>query len=383
MQTRELGKSGLRVSQIGLGCEHLEGKPYATVAKTIDAALDAGINVFDVFMSEPDVRSHIGRALLGRRNNVYIQGHFRAIWKDGQYGRTTEVEACRRAFEDLLIRLRTDYIDFGMLHLIDNEEDYQAVFCGGIMEYARRLREAGVVRFIGASSHNPAIAQKMVQSGEIDVLLFSLNAAYDLLDADAPPAHRMGSDFLQKFDIHGISAARSELYQACAQRGIGITAMKALGAGLLLNAKRSPFGKAMTVAQCVQYALDRPAVASVMLGMQSPVEVREAVRYGRTDASGRDYTGVLSSQPAFNLRGHCVYCNHCLPCPQHIDIAQVNKYLDLAWVSGAVSPSLAGHYAGLAHKAGDCVRCGACERRCPFEVEIQTRMRQAKEQFGS
>lgn len=75
----------MTVSEISLGCEHLQGKSYDTVKSVIDAALEEGINYLDVFMSEPNVRTNIGRALEGRRDSVMIQGHIGACWVDGQY----------------------------------------------------------------------------------------------------------------------------------------------------------------------------------------------------------------------------------------------------------------------------------------------------------
>ena len=75
MNYRKLGRTGMTVSEISLGCEHLQGKSYELIKSVIDAALDGGINFLDVFMSEPEVRSNIGKALLGRRENVLIQGH--------------------------------------------------------------------------------------------------------------------------------------------------------------------------------------------------------------------------------------------------------------------------------------------------------------------
>jgi len=62
MRYRTLGRSGIRVSEIGLGCEHLQGKDFPVVKATVDEALALGVNIFDVFMSELDVRTHIGRA---------------------------------------------------------------------------------------------------------------------------------------------------------------------------------------------------------------------------------------------------------------------------------------------------------------------------------
>ncbi|MBC8536731.1 aldo/keto reductase [Feifania hominis] len=382
MQYRPLGNTGMMVSEIGLGCEHLEGKPYEVVAETVHAALEAGVNLLDVFMSEPQVRSNIGRALESRRDRALIQGHIRAVWQNGQYGRTMDVEKCRVFFEDLLTRLRTDYLDIGFLHLVDTPEDFERIFDGPILEYALELKSRGVIRALGMSSHNPVTALRAVESGLIDVLFFPINAAYDLLAEEAKVPLPLPEGYFDRLDVDGINPVRGRLYRTCERQGVGITVMKSLAAGALLNEKTCPFGRALSVPQCIHYALTRPGVSSVLVGMKSAAEVEQAVRYETMDPRERDYSEILSSVPRFNLKGQCMYCNHCLPCPKHIDIAQVGKYLDLALVEQQVSPTVRAHYEGLAHTAGECIACGSCEKNCPFEVPVMERMRRAAQLFG-
>lgn len=83
----------------------------------------------------------------------------------------------------------------------------------------------------------------------------------------------------------------------------------------------------------------------------------------------------------FGYEIDCMYCNHCLPCAKHINIAQLSKYLDMALLDG-VTPALQGHYDALEHHAGECIGCGRCETQCPFNVPIIQRMKQAAELFG-
>ena len=382
MNYRELGNTGLMVSEIGFGGEYLEGKEYPLVERTLTAALDAGMNLIDVFMSEPRVRANIGRAILDRREQVMIQGHFRSVWRDGQYGRTLELDETKAAFDDLLYHMG-GYVDIGMLHMVDNDADYEAVMNGPIYEYALACRRAGKVRLLGMSSHNPELALRAVRDEKIQVLLFSLNPAYDLLapgPEDGPPA--LAPDLFTQGGDRGMVPVRAELYRACAAAGVGITVMKSLAAGVLLDERRSPFGTAMTVPQCIHYALSRPAVSSVLVGMQRPEEVDGALAYERLDDTDRDYAPVLTSRPRFTLDGKCMYCNHCLPCPAQINIARVNQYLDLAESEGRPSPTLLAHYGDLGPTAAACIHCGACESRCPFGVPVQSRMERAVQVFG-
>jgi predicted aldo/keto reductase-like oxidoreductase len=385
MKYNMLGNSGLRVSEVGLGCEHLEGKDYETVESVVQAALECGINILDVFMSEPQVRSNIGRALKGNREKVILQGHIGAAYVDGQYKRTRDLPEARHFFEDFLSRIGTDYVDIGMIHFVDSDEDYRSVFETDIIKYAVELKKKGVIKAIGMSSHAPAVALKAVRTGLIDVLMFSINPAFDLLPNDTVLDDMFVMDTYKNTSLYGMDPVRAELYSACEQMGVGITVMKTLSGGILLNGEISPFGQAMTVHQCMHYALTRPAVGSVLIGCRTREEVLHAAAYSDQPESAKDYTSILSATPKYSNTGQCMYCNHCLPCPSSIDIASVTKYLDLASVSdrssGTVPPSVMEHYRSLSANAENCIECGSCEPNCPFGVQIIENMRRAREIF--
>ena len=385
MEYRKLGRTDMTVSAISLGCEHLQGKDYNTVKNVIDAALDSGINFMDVFMSEPQVRTNIGKALEGRRGEVIIQGHIGSCWVDGQYKVSRDMGEITVAFEDLLQRLQTDYIDVGFLHFVDKETDWDTLAESEMMRYALSLKEKGVIRAIGMSSHNAVTAKKAVDTGLIDVLMFSLNPAYDLV----PKERDMTEIFTEVIegkeqDFSGLTLepARAELYRACEEKGVAITVMKSLAMGTLLSAERSPLGVALTESQCIHYALSRPAVAAVMVGMQRISDVENAVQYWELSENERDHSKILASLGMFNADGCCMYCNHCLPCPSKIDIAAVNKYLDLVELDKKPADTVKEHYAVLENTASACIECGVCEKRCPFNVAVIENMRRAATVFG-
>ena len=181
MRVRELGKTGLKVSEIGLGGEWLERHNTEEVKEVVDACDREGINILDCWMSEPNVRSNIGLALKGRRDRWIIQGHIGSIWENGQYVRSRELEKVKPAFEDLLARLQTDYIDLGMIHFVDTEEEFDRVINGEFMDYVRQLKAEGKIRHIGMSTHNPKTAGLAAEQGEIEMLLFSVNPAFDMM----------------------------------------------------------------------------------------------------------------------------------------------------------------------------------------------------------
>ena len=381
MQYRELENTGLQVSEIGLGAEWLERRTSEEVKAVVDACDAAGINLLDCWMAEPKVRTNLGAALAGRRERWIIQGHIGSTWQGGQYVRTREMEKVVPAFEDLMARLATGYLDLGMIHFVDSAAELDQILNGPFYAFVRKLKEEGRIRHIGMSSHNPLVAKAAVESGAIEMLLFSINPAFDLLPAS--------EDLNRYFDpgsytagLHRIAPEREALYAACAAKGVGITVMKGYAGGRLFDPAASPFGVALTPVQCLHYALTRPAVASVLAGMETPEQVAAAVAYETATEEEKDYASVLAAAPnhAYTA-GQCTYCGHCAPCPVKIDIAMVNKLYDLAVLHDETPATVRAHYGALAAPASACISCHSCESRCPFGVKIADRMAKAAALF--
>lgn len=380
MRYRELGNTGLQVSEIGLGAEWLERHTEEEVKAVIQRCESYGINILDCWMSNPEVRTKIGNAICGHREKWVIQGHFGSTWQEGQYVRTRDLPKVKEAFQDLLTRLQTDYIDLGMIHFVDSEAEFRQVMEGEFLAYVKEQREKGVIRHIGMSTHNPQVAKLAALSGEIEMLLFSVNPAFDLL----PPSEDLNDYFVESYGegLAGIDPLREELYKLCEQRGVGITVMKGYAGGRLFDARTSPFGVALTPVQCLHYALTRPAVASVLVGYDTPAHVDAAMAYEAATEEERDYASVLAKAPRHAYSGQCTYCGHCAPCPAGIDIAMVNKLYDLAAMQPEVPATVRAHYQALSATAADCIACGGCETRCPFGVPVVERMEKAKALLG-
>jgi hypothetical protein len=377
---RELGKTGLRVSEIGLGGEWLEYHNTQEVKAIIDRCETSGINILDCWMSEPKVRSNIGTSIVGRREKWIIQGHIGSTWQNGQYVRTRELGKVKEAFADLLTRLQTDYIDLGMIHFVDEAAEFEKIMHGEFIEYVRDLKRRGIIRHIGLSTHNPVVGKLAALCGEIEVILFSLNPAFDML----PASENLEDLFVEKYreDLRGIAPEREELYQICERDGVGITVMKAYAGGRLFSEEQSPFGVSLSPVQCIHYALTRPAVASLMIGYHAPDHVDSAVAYETASEEEKDYASILATAPSHSYSGQCTYCGHCSPCPVRINIATVNKLYDLAVMQPTVPPSVRAHYEGLPANASYCIACGECETRCPFGVSIIAGMEKAATLFS-
>lgn len=277
--------------------------------------------------------------------------------------------------------LHTDYLDVGMIHYCDALSDWEEIEKNGILDYARELKATGRIRHIGLSSHNPEVAERAVSGGAVEVLMFSVNPCYDLQPA-SEDVEEIWARKNYAGELTNMDPERQRLYETCQRLGVGITVMKCFGGGDLLDAKLSPAGAALSVNQCIHYALTRPAVATVLAGAHSPAQLLQSLAYEDAADEEKDYAPAFASFPRIRWQGHCMYCSHCAPCPQKIDIATVTKFLHLAEAQKAVPETVREHYKVLARHAGDCVQCGVCETRCPFEVDVRANMRKAKEVFG-
>lgn len=379
MQYRDLGTTGLKVSEISIGCGAF-GKMDSTASKEfMKVALDSGINYIDIYDANPDVRGKIGYALQGRRDQMIIQGHIGSYWNGEKYERTRDVEKCKEGFNELLRLLGTDHIEVGMIHIADSPEEWEEIVNSPFLDYVKQLKAEGKIQHIGLSSHNAAVALTAVKTGLIEVLMFSLNPAFDRIPSDKSPWEAGDIDY----NTAGIDPVRMELYDYCTQHKIAITVMKVFGGGgRLLDAKLSPLKKALTPVQCISYSLAKPCVATAICGASNIEELLSDLYYEHATDAEKDLTNLFSSTKSSTCNGQCTYCNHCSPCPVGIDIAEVNRLLDEALKHDHVPDNIMKEYKALPHKAGECVECGACEGRCPFGVPVKERMKKAAKVFG-
>ena len=380
MQYRRLGKTGLMVSEIGFGGEWLERHEAAESVATIRHAHDLGVNIIDCWMPDPKSRDMIGTAIADCRDRWYVQGHIGSTWQKGQYVRTRDMAQVVPAFEDLVNRIGGGYIDLGMIHYVDSMDDWNACMQSDFIDYVHRLKAEGTIRHIGLSTHNPAIAKLAARTPFIEMILFSINPAFDM----KPASENLETMFADYEDsLSGIDPERAALYQLCETQDVGITVMKGFFGGRLFDAASSPFRTAFTPVQLIHYALTRPAVASILCGFDTAAQVDEAVAYETATPEQRDYASVLANAPLHAFSGQCTYCGHCKPCPVGIDIAMANKFYDLAVQQPEVPESVRQHYLSLTPTAAACIGCRSCEARCPFGVAIADRMAKAAALFGA
>lgn len=370
MKYRFLGNTNLKVSEIAFGAEWLEGKSTDDAIELISYCESQGINLIDCWMSEPNVRSNIGIAIKNSREKWIIQGHIGSIWENNQYCKTRDLKKVKIAFKDLMNRLGVTYIDLGMIHYVDDVNEFIEIMEGEFINYVKDLKNQGLINYIGLSTHNTDVALKATEFSEIELIMFSVNPAFDMLPSLVLDEIRAEGAFDN--DLNGIDPKRAYLYQVCDEKNIPITVMKGFAGGTLFNKNTSPFNTVLTPVQCIEYALSRPGVKSILVGVENVYQMRESLKYEIASDKQKDYSQVLINAPLHSFNGQCTYCGHCLPCTTEINIAIVNKYYDLA--KGNFSKSIKAHYDELWSNASDCIKCGDCESRCPFNVNIMENM---------
>jgi len=219
------------------------------------------------------------------------------------------------------------------------------------VERLRRYQEQGRLGLIGGSAHNPDTAYEAVTSGLLDVLMFQIN----MLGHDEPKSLK--------------------LYRACAEHGVGLVAMKPYHGGTLFWVNGEPTG--ITPAQCLHYVFSLP-VSTAVPGPKNLAEWQATLHYLEATDAEKDYRPVVDTLHD-RLAGQCVYCHHCLPCPEGIEVGWVIWHVDYA--RGADIAQVREWYSGFQVKASACVECEICVERCPFDVDIISKMHVAVQLF--
>jgi predicted aldo/keto reductase-like oxidoreductase len=370
MLYRKLGQTGLQVSCIGLGLEHMHGQPRETVVSTIHEAVERGINYFDVIFAMPDYLDTMRAAFHGLRDRVLLTAHLGSTDKNGQYYKTRSVKRCETFFYAHLSHLNISHVDVLLLHNFSTLKDWQtASKPGGFVDLAWRLRDQGKARCIGISGHSTSVMEQAIDSGAVDLVMLPIN-----LFGHAMPG-------------------RAELLDRCLRHSVGLVAMKPFGGGKLLTRRGTlrvsrfqtggeafhlKIATQITPVQCLSYTLAQRGVSLALAGVKNQAELAAALHTLEASEAERDFSALLADFGRY-VEGECTYCNHCLPCPALIDIGQVNRLLDLA--EFGLTESLRAAYTALPVKASACTECGACTKRCPFGVDVIPRMHQAIQVF--
>ncbi len=342
MEYRKLGRTGLQVSVIGLGTEHLE-QTRETMEEVLGTAVAMGVNYVDLVYDDPEAArgswDNLAPVLQAQRDKLVLAAH----WGWGP-GHNADIDGAKRCFDQVLERTGNGYAEVAIIATIDTVEQWND-WGRRAADRLGRYKQERRIGHIGMSGHFVSTALEAVRSGLIDVLMYGIN----LTEHGSP----------------GLDA----LLRACAEHNVGVVAMKPYYGGALLNYDGRPTSIAPT--QCLAYTLSRPVAAAVP-GVRNAEELRATLHYLEADEGEVDWQAAIPLMHE-GLAGHCVRCNHCLPCPVDMDISATILFLGFAQWEG-VTDGLRAWYGTLPVKASACIECGDCVERCPFGVDVVAKM---------
>jgi hypothetical protein len=281
---RTLGRTGFRVSEIGLGFEHLKRQKLQTIVAVVNQALENGINYLDLVWSLPSVLEGVKTGIEGRREKVFITAHLGSGHKNGRYCRSREADECEKFFDDALNNLDTDHADVANIHYVKDREAWKQVNEGGVVDLACRLKKSGRARAVGISTHDIRVIHLAAGAGLFDVVMYQVNIAN-----------------------HGMQG-RDEALKECVERGIGIVAMKPFAGGKLLErgqnvlipryktggvVVKTKIPLSMTPMKCLSYTLSQIGVCTTVVGISNLNELKDILAYPQASKRERDYSMLL------------------------------------------------------------------------------------------
>ena len=371
MLYRNLGKTGIKISEIGLGTEYLNGQKHEMVVSVIQEAIKSGVNYYDLIFTFQDYLDNLASAFKENRNNVILTGHLGSCEKNGKYKKSRNVNECRIVFTDMLSRLKTDYVDIIIVHFVNAKEYDRIMKKGGIYDLALSLQKEGKGKYIGLSTHDTSVGIKAAKSGKFDIIMFPVNIANHSLPE------------------------RNEFLKTCSKNNVGVVAMKPFAGGKLMQKNRTvtiakyqsggmsvkkKIPRSITPVQCLSYTLSRIGILTAIPGVKNKKELRESLDYMNTSREDMDFSTLIEGFKEYVYR-ECCYCNHCLPCPSDIDIGHIIREFDTSLNNVVDFDEIGNKKNQIVEIALSCTECGVCMERCPFGVDVVSIMKTITEIF--
>ena len=324
MEKMRLGKTNLMVSRIGFGGIPIQRVSEAEAVAVVRHCLDIGINFIDTGTGYTTSEERIGKAIKGyRREDIYIatKTHARP---------PKEIE---HDLKQSLRRLDTDYIDLYQFHDVHDGDDLEQLLApGGTYDVVDKARKEGLVKHIGVSAHRLDAAIKLVKTGKFETMQFPFNYITD--------------------------EAKNELIPLCKDLDIGFIVMKPLSGGILPN-----------VTLAFKFLLQFPDILPIP-GIQSIAEFTEIVGISQlSELTAADQDEIQRLRKELGKQ-FCRRCDYCQPCPADINISDI-MYSNSLWNRQPLEKIFSGRFSAQLEKASDCIDCGECETRCPFELPIR------------
>ena len=334
MEYSVLGKTGLRISRLGFGGIPIQRIDAAGTTVLIRDLMECGINYIDTARGYTVSEEYLGQALDG------VREHF--ILATKSMGRTKEEMA--RDIDISLKNLRTNYIDLYQVHNPNSAQLDQVLAPGGALEALREAKEAGKIGHIGITLHYADLFERALELDWVETIMFP----YSIVESQG-----------------------EEMIRKCVEKNIGFICMKPLAGGAIDDA---------TVA--LRYIASNPAVSVVIPGMAASEEIKQNMA-AVNDTSPLTEEEKAKIQQIRQQLGtqFCRRCNYCAPCSAGISIPMMfllegyySRYDLKDWAKL--------RYEGMGKKASDCIDCGICETRCPYQLPIREMLKKVSDVFG-
>jgi len=335
MKYRVLGKTGLKISTLGFGGIPIQRIDAEGTKVLIGKLLDAGVNYIDTARGYTVSESYLGYALEGIRDQFVLATKSMSRTKD----------AMAADIDTSLSNLRTDYIDLYQVHNPNLAQLEQVCSDGGALEALMEARAAGKIGHIGLTAHAVEVFEKALELPWVETIMFP----YNIVESQ-------GEDLIRK----------------CAEKNIGFVVMKPLAGGAIEDP---------TLA--LRYVCANPNISVVIPGMADPAELEQnlAATADTSPLSNAELTKIETVRKELGTQ-FCRRCNYCAPCSVGISIPSVFLF-DGYFSRYGLADWAKGRYMTMEKKASDCIGCGICETRCPYNLPIRRMLEKAANHFGA
>ena len=334
MQYRTLGKTGLNISRLGFGGIPIQRIDAEGTRALMHQLKDAGVNYIDTARSYTTSEEYLGYALEG------IRDHFVLATKSMSRTRDAMAADIRISLKNL----RTNYIDLYQIHNPTPEQLEQVVAPGGALEALQEAKAAKKVGHLGVTAHSLDTFRMALEMDWVETIMFPYNI---------------------------VESQGTELIHACGEKGIGFICMKPLAGGAIEDA-----------ALALRYICANQDVSVVIPGMAAPQEVEQniAAVSDTSPVTAEEQARFQAVRDALGTQ-FCRRCNYCQPCTVGISISNVFLFQGYLRRYG-LGEWAKGRYHALEKNASDCVGCGVCEERCPYNLPIREMLKVAAKDFG-
>lgn len=329
MEYRILGKTGLKISRLGLGGIPIQKIDAEGTKKLIGELIDAGVNFIDTARGYTVSEEYLGFGLEGVRDRFVLATKSTSRTK----------EAMAKDINISLKNLRTDYIDLYQIHNPGAKELEQVMAPGGAIEALFEAKAAGKIGHIGITLHSAELFRTALELPWVETIMFPYNI---------------------------VETQGEELISLCAKKNIGFICMKPLAGGAIDDPITA-----------IRFAVSNPDVTVVIPGMADFAEIKQNV----SAASDTSPLRIEEQEKIIKIKeslgtNFCRRCNYCAPCTAGINIPSV--FLLEGYFSRYDLKEWAIHrYSQLDKNASDCTSCGACEARCPYNLPIRQMLKNA------